>query len=164
MALCYLLLEIEGRGLEARPATGHLLGRVEPLAQPATAREPGGCRMWRITMLVATLLVGVFLASGVALATTEFGGPSNDALIGTNAADRLYGRAGDDAILGLGGNDPRLVGGSGDDSASGGRGDDRILGPGVVSGGEPTYEKGSDTLSGDAGDDQVIGGLGPDTL
>jgi hypothetical protein len=34
--LCCALLGKEGRGLEARPAVGHLLGRVEPVAQPAT--------------------------------------------------------------------------------------------------------------------------------
>src|SRR5215217_2653864 len=37
-ALCYPLLGKEGRGREARPAVGHLLGRVEPVAQPATAK------------------------------------------------------------------------------------------------------------------------------
>jgi hypothetical protein len=29
----------EGRGLETRPAVGHLLGRVEPVAQPATRKN-----------------------------------------------------------------------------------------------------------------------------
>src|SRR5918995_1647504 len=35
-ALCCASLGKEGRGTEARPAVGHLLGRVEPVAQPAT--------------------------------------------------------------------------------------------------------------------------------
>jgi Ca2+-binding RTX toxin-like protein len=118
----------------------------------------------RAISLVATMVLTLLFASGVALAITDFGGPGDDSLIGTNADDRLYGRAGDDVIFGLGGDDPRLVGGSGDDSVSGGRGDDRVLGSGISSGGSPTYEKGSDTLSGDAGDDQVIGGLGRDWL
>ena len=125
-----------------------------------------GARLTMLTLLalVATLVVGVFLASGVALAITEFGGSGNDALEGTNAADRLYGRAADYAIWGLAGHDDRLVGGSGEDSVSGGPGNDRILGPGVEDHGLPTYEKGSDTLSGEAGEDQLIGGLGPDRL
>src|ERR671916_303341 len=38
-ALCYALLGKEGRGQEARPACGHLLGRVEPVAQPATPQN-----------------------------------------------------------------------------------------------------------------------------
>jgi Ca2+-binding RTX toxin-like protein len=118
----------------------------------------------RAISLVATMALTLLFASGVALAITESGGPGDDSLIGTNAADRLYGRAGDDVILGLGGNDPRLEGGFGDDSVSGGRGDDRVLGPGISRGGVPNYEKGSDTLSGDTGDDQVVGGLGPDRL
>jgi hypothetical protein len=36
--LCYALLGKEGRGTEARPVVGHLLGRVEPVAQPATPK------------------------------------------------------------------------------------------------------------------------------
>jgi hypothetical protein len=39
--LCYTLLGKEGRGLEARPARGLLLGRVEPVAQPATPTIKG---------------------------------------------------------------------------------------------------------------------------
>ena len=38
IALCYSLRGKEGRGREARPAVGHLLGRMEPVAQPASAR------------------------------------------------------------------------------------------------------------------------------
>jgi hypothetical protein len=37
-ALCCTLLGNEGRGIEARPAVGHLLGRAEPVAQPATPK------------------------------------------------------------------------------------------------------------------------------
>jgi Ca2+-binding RTX toxin-like protein len=118
----------------------------------------------RAISLVATMVLTLLSASGVALAITDSGGPGDDSLIGTNAADQLDGRAGDDEIFGLGGNDPQLVGGFGDDSVSGGRGDDRVQGSGISRGGVPTYEKGSDTLSGDAGDDQVIGGLGRDWL
>jgi Ca2+-binding RTX toxin-like protein len=118
----------------------------------------------RAISLVVTMALTLLFASGVALAITDSGGPRDDSLIGTNAADRLYGGAGDDVILGLGGNDPRLVGGFGDDSVSGGRGDDRVLGPGTSREGSPNYDKGSDNLSGDAGDDEVVGGLGPDRL
>src|SRR5919112_2804433 len=38
-ALRYTLLGKEGRGTEARPTVGHLLGRVEPVAQPATPQK-----------------------------------------------------------------------------------------------------------------------------
>jgi hypothetical protein len=41
-ALRYTLLGKEGRGTEARPAVGHLLGRVEPVAQPATPQNREG--------------------------------------------------------------------------------------------------------------------------
>jgi Ca2+-binding RTX toxin-like protein len=91
--------------------------------------------MGRITMLVATLVVGVLISAAAALAITEVGGPGNDTITGTNAADRLYGRAGDDTIFGLAGNGPRLIGGSGDDSVTGGPGDDRLLGNGFRGGG-----------------------------
>jgi Ca2+-binding RTX toxin-like protein len=118
--------------------------------------------MRRIAMLVTTLLVGVLLASGVALALTKTGGPGEDVLRGTNGADRLYGGAGNDVILGLGGDDPRLLGGFGDDSIIGGPGDDSIWAMGIVR--EPYAEKGSDVLWGNVGDDQLAGGLGPDRL
>jgi hypothetical protein len=38
IALCYSLRGKEGRGREASPTVGHLLGQMEPVAQPATAR------------------------------------------------------------------------------------------------------------------------------
>ena len=54
--LCYALLGKVGRGTEARPAVGHLLGRVEPVAQPAT---PNIGRWWRVGDLLSTLSVAI---------------------------------------------------------------------------------------------------------
>ena len=45
-ALCYPLLGKEGRGLEASLECGHLLGRVEPVAQPATPKMGRWLRAW----------------------------------------------------------------------------------------------------------------------
>src|SRR5215203_7570673 len=46
-----------GRGREARPARGHLLGRVEPVAQPATGRR---VRWWPVVRrVVLNLLVSL---------------------------------------------------------------------------------------------------------
>jgi hypothetical protein len=55
-ALCYALLGKEGRGTEARPPVGHLLGRVEPVAQPAT---PKIGRWWRVGDVLSTLSVPI---------------------------------------------------------------------------------------------------------
>jgi hypothetical protein len=45
-ALCCALLGKGGRGIVARPAVGHLLGRVEPVAQPATPEMRRWLRAW----------------------------------------------------------------------------------------------------------------------
>jgi Ca2+-binding RTX toxin-like protein len=109
-------------------------------------------------MLLGTLLVGLVIASGVALAVIRLGGPGDDRLIGTNGADRLNGKGGNDSIAGLGGNDLHLYGGFGNDALSGGPGDDYITGSGI------NGDKGSDLLLGNAGHDFMEGGLGPDRL
>jgi hypothetical protein len=44
--LCCALLGKEGRCQETRPAVGHLLGRVEPVAQPATPKMGRWLRAW----------------------------------------------------------------------------------------------------------------------
>ena len=115
-----------------------------------------------IMTLLGTLLVGLVIASGVALAVTRLGGPGDDRLIGTNGADRLHGKAGNDSIAGLGGNDPRLLGGFADDTISGGPGDDYIYGSGLVWGRvrHDNSDKGADLLLGNAGRDFMEGGPG----
>jgi hypothetical protein len=55
------------------------------------------------------------------------GGPGNDHLIGTDAANSLDGAGGDDTLQGLGGNDT-LVGGSSGDFLYGGYGRDSVIG------------------------------------
>jgi len=57
------------------------------------------------------------------------GGPGDDTLRGTAAADALFGFAGDDRLFGLAGND-FLLGGSDNDRLFGGAGDDFLLGGG----------------------------------
>ena len=48
----------EGRGREARPAVGHLLGRMEPVAQPATARSVRGKLAVRGVLLALLVTLG----------------------------------------------------------------------------------------------------------
>ena len=56
-----------------------------------------------------------------------WGGPRNDVIVGSNAADRLFGRGGSDTVRGRGGNDT-LDGEWGADRVAGGLGHDRIEG------------------------------------
>lgn len=109
----------------------------------------------------ATALVGLaLLAPATAYAATIDGGPGNERLRGTNAADtingndgndRIFARQGPDQLSGGNGRD-RIFGGAGDDTSSGGDGRDRIHGG-----------AGNDTSSGDAGHDRMSGGRGDDT-
>jgi Ca2+-binding RTX toxin-like protein len=78
------------------------------------------------------------------------GGPGNDTLTGTAAADVLDGGPGNDHLVGHGGNDT-LIGGKGTDTLLGGHGND------TLSGGP-----GNDTLSGGPGNDRLDGGIGRD--
>ncbi len=70
------------------------------------------------------------------------GGPGDDSLMGTVAADVIVGNAGNDSLYGRGG----------DDVLEGGAGHDLLLG-----------EAGNDTLKGGAGADWIEGGAGNDT-
>ena len=58
---------------------------------------------------------------------TKTGGPNNDILNGTSAADTLYGRGGNDTLNGLASAD-KLYGETGNDTLRGGLGDDRLDG------------------------------------
>jgi hypothetical protein len=81
----------------------------------------------RLVLIVATVLLGGVLLSGVVLAKTIRGGPNHDQLSGTNNADYIKGNGGADDIDGKKGNDT-ISGGKGNDSMRGGRGGDSVGG------------------------------------
>ena len=124
----------------------------------------------RVALVLAAMALAMLLASGVAWAVTEIGGPGSDVLVGTDRPDLLDGRSGDDVIYGKGGDDSSpelpelrgfLIGGKGEDVIYGGSGDDFILGGGLFT---AFLEKGEDVLYGEAGDDIMQGGQGADVL
>jgi hypothetical protein len=116
----------------------------------------------------AVAAAALALLPATAYAATIQGGPGNERLRGTRAADVIDGNAGNDRIFGLAGDD-RLVGGLGNDRIFGGAGNDTILGAGGndwLNGGP-----GNDAISGDANDtgdrtsfDRIFGAGGDDTL
>jgi hypothetical protein len=81
----------------------------------------------RALLIVATMVLGVVLLSGVALAKNITGTFGQDNLRGTNQLDRIYGLGAADTISGLGGPDD-LYGGSGQDEVRARDGNDRIDG------------------------------------
>jgi Ca2+-binding RTX toxin-like protein len=94
------------------------------------------------------------------------GGPGNDTLTGTDAAEVFRGNAGNDLINAGGGNDTvfggagadTLSGAAGKDSIDGGAGNDSIDGG---AGADILYaQDGNDKVSGGDGDDLLIGGSG----
>ena len=89
-----------------------------PLTLPHLPRK-AGLLMRRTILLVATMALTLLVASGVALAVTEIGGPGPDTLRGTNGADNLLGNGGNDVLFALGGSD-NLFGGEGKDWLLGG--------------------------------------------
>ncbi|MFL6671665.1 MAG: DUF4214 domain-containing protein [Massilia sp.] len=91
------------------------------------------------------------------MASTTYGTPSNDQLIGSGADDELYGLGGNDKLFGGGGND-KLYGGDGDDMLETVQRYDRATGTWVAD------AAGDDYLDGGAGNDRLMGGLGNDTL
>jgi Ca2+-binding RTX toxin-like protein len=80
-----------------------------------------------MVVLGGTLLVGVMLLGGVALAKDIRGTFGPDDLTGTNQMDRIYGLGAADTISGKQGNED-CYGGSGADEIRCGRGNDRIDG------------------------------------
>jgi Ca2+-binding RTX toxin-like protein len=115
--------------------------------------------MKRLTLVLTVLVATLVVASGVALAVTKVGGPSNDGVLGTEGPDDLAGGLGSDSISGLGGNDvmwggllrprpgefpPPEVGPNNDDFMSGG--------------------SDNDFMTGDMGSDTIISGTGNDML
>jgi hypothetical protein len=100
----------------------------------------------RSVLIVATMLLGGMLLSGVVLAKDIIGGPRDDQLSGTNNADLIKGNEGADNIDGKNGEDT-ISGGKGRDSMRGGRAGD-------VVGGGPASDmawgnQGNDTLKAD---------------
>lgn len=96
---------------------------------------------------------------GPAIPSRISGGPGNDQLTASKAADSIDGGDADDAINGRGGDDT-LVGGVGDDNLVGLAGNDSMLGGDGrdnLSGGG-----GNDLLNGEAQSDTVSGGAGTD--
>jgi VCBS repeat-containing protein len=85
----------------------------------------------RSVLIVATVLLGGMLLSGVVLAKDIIGGPRDDQLSGTNNADLIKGNEGADNIDGKNGEDT-ISGGKGRDSMRGGRAGD-VVGGGPAS-------------------------------
>jgi len=106
--------------------------------------------MRRTIVLLATMALTLFVASGVALAITRIGTDGPDTLRGTNGDDNLLGQGGNDTLFGLGGRD-NLLGGQGKDWVIGGN-EQRPLGGGTKN------------LAGGPGNDGVIGGEDSDNL
>ena len=114
--------------------------------------------MRRVVLVLGAMALALLLASGVALAVTELGGPGDDTLVGTKGSDtlvgrggsdRINGRAGKDVVVGGTGNDRLLNGDSGADFISGGPGADFL-----VDG--PIREFDVDKLGGGDGNDILV--------
>jgi Ca2+-binding RTX toxin-like protein len=81
-------------------------------------------KQWALLLLM-TMVLGMMIFSGVALAKNIRGSFGPDKLIGTAKVDEIYGLGGNDKVHGKGGND-RIDGGFGSDSLFGGAGNDLI--------------------------------------
>ena len=82
-------------------------------------------RLWA-TLILATMMLGVIMLSGVALAQNNImGTDGDDVLKGTDRADNLDGGDGNDKVRGKGGRD-NIIGGRGPDEMFGGPSDDTI--------------------------------------
>ena len=92
--------------------------------------------MRRTVVLLATMVLTLLVASGVALAVTKIGTDGPDFLMGTRGSDELFGRGGSD----------RINGRPGDDVILGGPGDDILIDG-------PWHEVAVDTLMGGDGND-----------
>src|SRR5215208_715812 len=104
----------------------------------------------RIILTIATMLLGVLVLSGVALAVTRT--CTNNPCVGTNRSDRLTGTGAKNEMNGRGGSDyvsgkqhaDELYGGQGKDEVRAGTGSDRVFGG-----------QGSDELGGGGGHDTI---------
>lgn len=108
-------------------------------------------KMKRIVLLIMVTVMGVLLASGVALAAIKTGTNGNDRITGTNGPDILSGKGGKDFIVGLQG--PDVIKGGADNDTLFGSDADRV-----------PEDNSSDIIEGGGGNDDVAGGLGADVL
>jgi hypothetical protein len=99
--------------------------------------------MRRAVLILATMMLGVMMLSGVVLAKNIMGTNGVNELKGTNRVDKIRGLAGSDYINGRAAAD-ELYGGRGKDKVRGQRGDD------YINGGRDT-----DKLFGDRGNDTI---------
>src|SRR5829696_1803731 len=99
--------------------------------------------MRRTVVLLATMVLSLLLASGVALAVVKIGTDGPDTLRGTKDSDVLSGRGGTDWIEGRGGSDV-IRGGPGND--------------------DPLSSRAIGSLDGGPGADVISGGPGVDDL
>jgi Ca2+-binding RTX toxin-like protein len=121
----------------------------------------------RTRKVTAGVVAALALVPAAALAATIEGGPGNEHLRGTNAADQINGNGGNDRIFGRGGPD-QLKGGPGNDRVFGGRGDDAISGDANDAGDRTSFDflsgnSGNDTINGGDSADRIFGGSGNDT-
>ncbi|MGB3682539.1 MAG: calcium-binding protein [Rubrobacteraceae bacterium] len=122
----------------------------------ASASDMGkGEIMKRVVLLITVTVMGVLLASGVALAAVKIGTSGDDVIRGTNGSDVLDGRSGNDRVLGLRGSDV-IKGGPGNDALYGAF--DRFK-PNVEN-----TDRSPDVISAGDGNDIILGGRGADTL
>ena len=109
--------------------------------------------MRRTSLLLATMMLALLMASGVVIAKEIQGTRGDDTLTGTTTAgDTIYGFNGTDKISGRGGDDD-LYGGQRTDLLIGGADNDDLYGG-----------DGNDELRGGAGDDDLYGGDGEDII
>jgi Ca2+-binding RTX toxin-like protein len=97
----------------------------------------------RALLILATMMLGVLLASAAALADTIDGTDGPDDLVGTDKDDIIHGSGGIDYISGLAATDS-LYAGAGNDTVVGREGNDRVYG--------------------NPGSDRLFGNLGVDTI
>src|SRR5215203_5603970 len=97
----------------------------------------------RTLLIMASIMLGVLLLGGVALAATIDGTSGPDDLVGTDKDDVIHGSGGKDYISGLAAPDV-LYGGAGNDTVVGRDGNDHIYG-----------NTGSDMLFGNHGNDTI---------
>ena len=97
----------------------------------------------RALLIMATMMLGVLLLGGVALADTIDGTSGPDDLVGTDKDDVIHASGGADYVSGLAGPD-LLYAGAGNDTVVGRDGNDRIYG-----------NVGSDTLFGNESNDTI---------
>ena len=105
-------------------------------------------------LILASMMLGVLMLGGVALAKNYVGTDTGEKIVGTKYADHINAKGGDDVVQGLAGPD-KIRGGNDNDKQYGGRGNDVIYTEGgfrdLVN-----CDKGTDTAYVDS-KDRVVG-------